>query len=64
MNKIKKIKLFLMEVNIEINKIIFPTVNNIKGYLISVIIVVSIMTLYISVIDFFLNKFIKYILGN
>jgi preprotein translocase subunit SecE len=60
MNKINN---FLKDVRLEINKVIFPSINNIKLYLINVTIVVVVMTVYLTIVDSILQKIIQYILN-
>jgi len=47
---------------VELSKVHFPNKNEMKKYLLNVIIVVSFMTIYLSIVDGILNNIMKYIL--
>jgi preprotein translocase subunit SecE len=55
---IQKIKNFLREVKIEINKVIFPSKEEVIGSTKVVIVAVIIISIFLGVIDLALSKFV------
>lgn len=52
---IKKIKTYFQSANEERQKVIFPTKEQVRNASISVLIVVSVITLFLAIVDFFLS---------
>ena len=59
MNKIKK---YIQEAKIEIEKVIFPTKNEIKQSFMSVFVVVAVISLFLSGVDLIMSAILKSVL--
>ena len=57
-----KIKKYLRDARVEIEKVIFPTKNEIKQSFISVFVVVTVVSLFLSVIDLIMSSILKSVL--
>jgi len=57
-----KIKRYLRDARIEIEKVIFPTKNEIKQSFISVFVVVTVVSLFLSFIDLIMSSVLKSVL--
>jgi preprotein translocase subunit SecE len=55
----KRIKLFLKEVKIEINKVVYPSKDELVGSTWVVIVSVFIISLYLGVVDLGLSRLVK-----
>lgn len=59
---IKKIKTYFQSANEERSKVIFPTKEQIRNALVSVLVVVSVITLFLALVDWILSHFVSSIL--
>ena len=59
---IKKIKTYFQSANEERSKVIFPTREQIRNALVSVLVVVSVITLFLALVDWILSHFVSSIL--
>jgi len=57
-----KITKYLKDARIEIEKVIFPTKNEIKQSFISVFVVVTVVSLFLSLIDLIMSSVLKSVL--
>jgi len=57
-----KIKKYLRDARVEIEKVIFPTKTEIKQSFISVFVVVTVVSLFLSVIDLVMSSILKSVL--
>jgi preprotein translocase subunit SecE len=57
-----KIKKYIKDAKIEIEKVIFPTKNEIKQSFISVFVVVTVVSLFLSGIDLIMSAILKSVL--
>jgi preprotein translocase subunit SecE len=57
-----KIKQYLKDARIEIEKVIFPTKNEIKQSFISVFVVVTVVSLFLSLVDLIMSSVLKSVL--
>jgi preprotein translocase subunit SecE len=57
-----KISKYIKDARIEIEKVIFPTKNEIKQSFISVFVVVTVISLFLSVIDLVMSSVLKSVL--
>jgi len=57
-----KIKKYLRDARVEIEKVIFPTKTEIKQSFISVFVVVTVVSLFLSVIDLIMSSILKSVL--
>jgi preprotein translocase subunit SecE len=57
-----KIKKYIKDAKIEIEKVIFPTKNEIKQSFISVFVVVAVVSLFLSGIDLIMSAILKSVL--
>ena len=57
-----KIKKYLKDARIEIEKVIFPTKHEIKQSFISVFVVVTVVSLFLSIIDLVMSSVLKSVL--
>jgi preprotein translocase subunit SecE len=57
-----KISKYIKDSRIEIEKVIFPTKNEIKQSFISVFVVVTVISLFLSVIDLVMSSVLKSVL--
>jgi preprotein translocase subunit SecE len=57
-----KIKQYLRDARVEIEKVIFPTKTEIKQSFISVFVVVTVVSLFLSVIDLVMSSILKSVL--
>ena len=60
--KMDKIKKYLRDARVEIEKVIFPTKDEIKQSFISVFVVVTVVSLFLSVIDLIMSSILKSVL--
>jgi len=58
----EKIKAYLRDAKIEIEKVIFPTKTEIKQSFISVFVVVTVVSLFLSFIDLIMSSVLKSVL--
>ena len=61
-NSIQAIIEYIKVAKIELDKVIFPTTNEIKQSLISVVVVVTVITLFLSLIDLIMSGILKAVL--
>jgi preprotein translocase subunit SecE len=57
-----KIKQYLKDARVEIEKVIFPTKTEIKQSFLSVFVVVTVVSLFLSVIDLVMSSVLKSVL--
>jgi preprotein translocase subunit SecE len=57
-----KIKKYLKDARVEIEKVIFPTKNEIKQSFISVFVVVTVISLFLSGVDLIMSAILKSVL--
>jgi len=57
-----KIKKYLKDARIEIEKVIFPTKNEIKQSFLSVFVVVTVVSLFLSLVDLIMSSILKSVL--
>ncbi len=62
MNKINDFIEYLKEAKAELDKVIFPTTTEIKQSLISVTVMVTAVTLFLSLVDLIMNGILKAVL--
>ena len=60
--KMDKITKFIKDARIEIEKVIFPTKNEIKQSFLSVFVVVTVVSLFLSIIDLVMSSVLKSVL--
>ena len=61
-NSIQAIIEYIKVAKIELDKVIFPTTNEIKQSLISVVVVVTVITLFLSLVDLIMSGILKAVL--
>jgi len=61
-NSIQTIIDYIKVAKIELDKVIFPTTNEIKQSLISVVVVVTVITLFLSLVDLIMSGILKAVL--
>jgi len=62
MEKIKTLIEYIRESKHELDKVIFPTTTEIKQSFISVVVVVSVVTLFLSLVDLIMSGILKAVL--
>ena len=62
MDKIKKLLDYIKESKKELDKVLFPTSNEIRQSFISVVAVVTVITLFLSLIDLIMSGILKVVL--
>ncbi|EDM23153.1 hypothetical protein CMTB2_05957 [Caminibacter mediatlanticus TB-2] len=62
MEKIKKIIDYIKAAKTELDKVIFPTANEVKQAFISVVVIVAVVTTFLSLVDLIMNGILKAIL--
>ena len=62
MEKIKKFIDYVKEAKRELDKVIFPTSTEVKQSFISVVVVVTIVTLFLSLVDLIMSGILKAVL--
>jgi len=62
MEKIKKIIDYIKEAKRELDKVIFPTPTEVKQGFISVVVIVTVVTTFLGLVDLIMNGLLKVIL--
>jgi len=62
MNKIKAFIEYVKEAKAELDKVIFPTSTEVKQSFISVTVMVTVITLFLSLVDIIMNAILKVVL--
>ncbi|WP_457560382.1 preprotein translocase subunit SecE [Caminibacter sp.] len=62
MNKIKTLIEYIKEAKAELDKVIFPTPNEVKQGFISVVVIVTVVTLFLSLVDLIMSGILKVVL--
>ncbi len=62
MEKIKKIIDYIKEAKRELDKVIFPTPTEVKQGFISVVVIVTVVTAFLGLVDLIMNGLLKAIL--
>ena len=62
MDKLKKLVDYIKETKKELDKVIFPTSTEIKQSFISVLMVVTVVTLFLSLVDLIMSGILKAVL--
>ncbi len=62
MDKIKALIDYIKEAKKELDKVIFPTPNEVKQGLISVAVIVTVVSLFLSLVDLIMSAILKVVL--
>jgi preprotein translocase subunit SecE len=62
MEKINTLITYIKAAKIELDKVIFPTTTEIKQSFISVVVVVAVVTLFLSLVDLIMSSVLKAVL--
>jgi preprotein translocase subunit SecE len=62
MDKVSKFIEYIKAAKIELDKVIFPTANEVKQSFISVVVVVTVVTLFLSLVDLIMSGILKAVL--
>ena len=53
---------YIKEAKVELDKVIFPTANEVKQGFISVVVIVTVVTLFLSIVDLVMSGILKVVL--
>jgi len=53
---------YVKEAKVELDKVIFPTANEVKQGFISVVVIVTVVTLFLSIVDLVMSGILKVVL--